>query len=169
MGGAGLRYSSYQQINWGHWGFISVQLVLGHWGFISVNIYLLTYSRLQLLLIHNEPRSWQAAILYQRRGGWSYYYMHGAAPITQYMAASTQFDPLSQQIIIYVRAKPVRADVIRNVRSIIINNVTNLLCYQRRGGWTRYWLITCVHFCGFFPIHFHLDIFDRCFLGCYKE
>ena len=105
-----------------------------------MNIYLLTYSRLQLLLIHNEPRSWQAAILYQRRGGWSYYYMHGAAPITQYMAASTQFNPLSQQIIIYVRAKPVRADVIRNVRSIIINNVTNLLCYQRmlvNGGVSR--------------------------------
>ena len=38
-------------------------------------------------------------------GGWSYYYMHGAAPITQYMAASTTFNPLSQQIIIYVRAK----------------------------------------------------------------
>ena len=32
-------------------------------------------------------------------------YMHGAAPIVQYMAASTQFNPLSQQIIIYVRAK----------------------------------------------------------------
>ena len=41
--------------------------------------------------------------------------MHGAAPITQYMAAS-----LSQQIIIYVRAITIRIDVIRNVRSIII-------------------------------------------------
>ena len=39
------------------------------------------------------------------RGGWSHYYMHGAAPITQYMAASTQFNLLSQQIIIYLRAK----------------------------------------------------------------
>ena len=38
-------------------------------------------------------------------GGWSHYYMHGAAPIKQYMAASTQFNPLSQQIIIYVWAK----------------------------------------------------------------
>ena len=36
----------------------------------------------------------------QSRGGWSHYYMHGAAPITQYMATSTQFNPLSQQIII---------------------------------------------------------------------
>ena len=36
------------------------------------------------------------------RGGWSYYYMHGAAPITPYMAASTQFNLLSQQIIIYL-------------------------------------------------------------------
>ena len=49
---------------------------------------------------------------------WSYYYMHGAAPITQYMAASTQFNPLSQQIIIiiYVRAKLYVLGVIRNVR-----------------------------------------------------
>ena len=54
------------------------------------------------------------------RGGWSHYYMHGAAPITQYTAASTQFNPLSQQIIIYVRAIAIRIDVIRNVRSIII-------------------------------------------------
>ena len=54
------------------------------------------------------------------RGGWSHYYMHGAAPIMQYMAASTQFNPLSQQIIIYVRAITIRIDVIRNVRSIII-------------------------------------------------
>ena len=48
--------------------------------------------------------------------------MHGAAPIMQYMAASTQFNPLSQQIIIYVRAKLVRiyTDVIRNVCSILI-------------------------------------------------
>ena len=42
---------------------------------------------------------------YGHRGGWSYYYMHGAAPITPYVAASTQFNPLSQQIIIYLRAK----------------------------------------------------------------
>ena len=53
------------------------------------------------------------------RGGWSHYYMHGAAPITQYMAASTEFNPLSQQIIIYVRAITIRIDVIRNVHSII--------------------------------------------------
>ena len=39
------------------------------------------------------------------RGGWSCYYMHGTVPIMQYMAASTQFNPLSQQIIIYVQAK----------------------------------------------------------------
>ena len=42
--------------------------------------------------------------VHQSRGGWSHYYMHGAAPITQYMAASTQFSPLSQQIIIYIQA-----------------------------------------------------------------
>ena len=46
--------------------------------------------------------------------------LHGAAPITQYMVASTQFNPLSQQIIIYVRAINIRIDVIRIVRSIII-------------------------------------------------
>ena len=51
------------------------------------------------------------------RGGWSHYYMHGTAPITQYMAASTQFNPLSQQVIIYI---PRCTNVIRNVRSIII-------------------------------------------------
>ena len=39
------------------------------------------------------------------REDWSCYYMHGAAPIMQYMAASTQFNPLSQQIIIYLWAK----------------------------------------------------------------
>ena len=36
------------------------------------------------------------------RGGWSHYYMHGAVPIMQYTAASTQFNPLSQQIIMYI-------------------------------------------------------------------
>ena len=40
--------------------------------------------------------------------------MHGAAPITQYMAASIQFNPLSQQIIIYVRAKLVRSEDFEN-------------------------------------------------------
>ena len=39
------------------------------------------------------------------REGWSYYCMHGTAPMMQYMAASTQFNLLSQQIIIYVRVK----------------------------------------------------------------
>ena len=29
-------------------------------------------------------------VVYMYRGDWSYYYMHGAAPITQYMAASTR-------------------------------------------------------------------------------
>ena len=38
-------------------------------------------------------------LVHGTRGGWSYYYKHGAAPITQYMAASTQFNLLSQQII----------------------------------------------------------------------
>ena len=56
----------------------------------------------------------------KRSRGWSYYYMHSAAPIMQYMAASTQFNPLSQQIIIYVRSKTTRTDVIRNVCSITI-------------------------------------------------
>ena len=61
----------------------------------------------------------RSLVLAQSRGGWSYYYMHGAAPIMQYMAASIQFNPRSQQIIIYVRAKLyICTDVIRNVCSI---------------------------------------------------
>ena len=45
---------------------------------------------------------------------------------------TTQFTPISQQIIIYIRAKLyICTDVIRNARSI--NNVTNLLCCLYRG------------------------------------
>ena len=46
---------------------------------------------------------------------------------TQYMAASTQFNPLSHQqiMIIYHTSKTIRTDVIKNVRSSF-NNVTNI-------------------------------------------
>ena len=44
-------------------------------------------------------RPCQLVLIHGTRGGWSYYYKHGTAPITQYMAASTQFNPLCQQII----------------------------------------------------------------------
>ena len=52
----------------------------------------------------NGPRVSKSYIRLDR-GGWSHCYMHDAAPIVQYMAASTQFNQLSQQIIIYIRAQ----------------------------------------------------------------
>ena len=59
------------------------------------------------------------------RGGWSHYYMSGAAPIMQYMAASN-LNSLSQQIIIYIRAK--LYVVLTSLGMCVRNNVTNLLC-----------------------------------------
>ena len=80
--------------------------------------------------------------------------MRSAAPITQYMAASTQFNPLSQQIIIYVRAKlyVLMSSVIRNVRSIIIQyrDQPPLVCVYmytrgRREGFVRVSQLFCAH------------------------
>ena len=52
----------------------------------------------------------------QLAGPRSHYYMHGAAPIVQCMAAST-FNPLSQQINLRT-STTIPTDVIRNVPSI---------------------------------------------------
>ena len=56
------------------------------------------------------------------RGGWSYYYMHGAAPTrnTWPLQPSFKFQPAESADHILCRSKTIRTDIIRNVRSIII-------------------------------------------------
>ena len=80
---------------------------------IVLLIFLWTRSSYCSTWVHKAPgdkaTAWLHTVtfinVHNCRGGWSHYYMNGAAPITQYMAASTQFNLLSQQIIIYIRAK----------------------------------------------------------------
>ena len=69
---------------------------------IVVHVYTSTVPSSPIWEGHHRT-GWTAmsvVLVHRTRGGWSHYYMHGAAPITQYMATSTQFNPMSQQIII---------------------------------------------------------------------